>query len=86
MVCRCRYPAGALEHKSNVQEQKSSAANVAGIQAAINAGRSIKEWLQGDSKARSIPSALVTMVGLPPSIAATAEFVVPRSIPTTCER
>lgn len=31
------------------------------------------------------PSALVTIVGLPPSMAATAEFVVPRSIPTTCE-
>lgn len=30
------------------------------------------------------PSALVMIVGLPPSIAATAEFVVPRSIPTTC--
>ena len=29
------------------------------------------------------PSALVTMVGCPPSIAATAELVVPRSIPTT---
>jgi hypothetical protein len=29
------------------------------------------------------PSALVTIVGFPPSIAATAEFVVPRSIPTT---
>lgn len=30
------------------------------------------------------PSALVMMVGLPPSIAATAELVVPRSMPTTC--
>ena len=30
------------------------------------------------------PSALVMIVGLPPSIAATAEFVVPRSMPTTC--
>ncbi|KAI7745371.1 hypothetical protein M8C21_004466, partial [Ambrosia artemisiifolia] len=29
------------------------------------------------------PSAFVIMVGCPPSIAATAEFVVPRSIPTT---
>lgn len=29
------------------------------------------------------PSAFVTIVGFPPSIAATAEFVVPRSIPTT---
>ena len=29
------------------------------------------------------PSALVTMVGLPPSMAATAELVVPRSMPTT---
>ncbi|CAA7393301.1 unnamed protein product [Spirodela intermedia] len=29
------------------------------------------------------PSAFVTMVGFPPSMAATAEFVVPRSIPTT---
>lgn len=32
---------------------------------------------------RYIPSAFVTMVGFPPSIAATAEFVVPKSIPTT---
>ena len=32
------------------------------------------------------PSLFVMMVGLPPSIAATAEFVVPRSIPTTCKR
>lgn len=30
------------------------------------------------------PSALVMMVGLPPSMAATAEFVVPKSMPTTC--
>lgn len=30
------------------------------------------------------PSAFVMMVGFPPSIAATAEFVVPRSMPTTC--
>ena len=30
------------------------------------------------------PSALVMMVGLPPSMAATAELVVPRSMPTTC--
>lgn len=30
------------------------------------------------------PSALVAMVGRPPSIAATAELVVPRSMPTTC--
>lgn len=30
------------------------------------------------------PSALVMIVGLPPSMAATAEFVVPRSMPTTC--
>ena len=30
------------------------------------------------------PSALVMTVGLPPSMAATAELVVPRSIPTTC--
>ena len=29
------------------------------------------------------PSAFVTIVGFPPSIAATAEFVVPKSIPTT---
>ncbi|KAI4318527.1 hypothetical protein MLD38_032218 [Melastoma candidum] len=29
------------------------------------------------------PSALVKRVGFPPSIAATAEFVVPKSIPTT---
>lgn len=29
------------------------------------------------------PSALVTIVGLPPSMAATAEFVVPKSTPTT---
>ena len=34
---------------------------------------------------RNTPSAFVTMVGFPPSMAATAEFVVPRSIPTTCE-
>lgn len=32
------------------------------------------------------PSALVMMVGLPPSMAATALLVVPRSIPTTCQR
>jgi hypothetical protein len=31
------------------------------------------------------PSWLLTMVGLPPSMAATALFVVPRSTPTTCE-
>jgi hypothetical protein len=30
------------------------------------------------------PSALVMIVGLPPSMAATAELVVPRSMPTTC--
>jgi hypothetical protein len=30
------------------------------------------------------PSAFVMIVGLPPSIAATAELVVPRSMPTTC--
>ena len=30
------------------------------------------------------PSAFVMIVGFPPSIAATALFVVPRSIPTTC--
>merc|ERR1712188_298308 len=29
------------------------------------------------------PSAFVTIVGLPPSIAATAELVVPKSMPTT---
>jgi hypothetical protein len=34
-------------------------------------------------QAACIPSALVTIVGLPPSMAATAEFVVPKSIPTT---
>ena len=38
------------------------------------------------SGSRNIPSAFVTMVGFPPSMAATAEFVVPRSIPTTCKR
>ena len=32
------------------------------------------------------PSTLVTMVGLPPSMAATAELVVPRSMPTTCSK
>jgi hypothetical protein len=32
------------------------------------------------------PSALVMIVGLPPSIAATAELVVPRSMPTTCKQ
>ena len=32
------------------------------------------------------PSALGTMTGLPPSMAATAELVVPRSMPTTCEK
>jgi hypothetical protein len=32
------------------------------------------------------PSLLGTMVGLPPSIAATAELVVPKSMPTTCVR
>ena len=32
------------------------------------------------------PSLFVMMVGLPPSIAATAEFVVPKSMPTTCKR
>jgi len=32
------------------------------------------------------PSALVTIVGFPPSMAATAELVVPRSTPTTCKR
>ena len=30
------------------------------------------------------PSAFVTMVGRPPSMAATAELVVPKSMPTTC--
>ena len=30
------------------------------------------------------PSAFGMMVGLPPSMKATAELVVPRSIPTTC--
>jgi hypothetical protein len=30
------------------------------------------------------PSALVMIVGFPPSMAATAELVVPKSIPTTC--
>ena len=30
------------------------------------------------------PSALGTMTGLPPSMAATAELVVPKSMPTTC--
>eukprot|EP00967_Tisochrysis_lutea_P079027 scaffold107944_cov18-Tisochrysis_lutea.AAC.1 len=31
-----------------------------------------------------LPSALAMIVGLPPSIAATAELVVPKSMPTTC--
>lgn len=30
------------------------------------------------------PSEFVMIVGLPPSIAATAELVVPKSMPTTC--
>ena len=34
---------------------------------------------------RALPSTFVTMVGLPPSMAATAELVVPRSMPTTCK-
>ncbi len=65
----------------------------------INARRELKQWRHKPtcptSRSPALvkattegvvrpPSALVMMVGLPPSMAATAELVVPRSMPTTC--